>query len=217
MSGITVDQVFLVGKWDDYAGNANKSAKDWLQALDNDDKMVFLDENGPYHDQDAPNPELDCGSAKIWVAAAGVGSGKNDKSVVLVITHGDVDFLLTGDATFETEEQVVDWHGDWLQSEILKVGHHGSKWTSTSQAWVDIVQPEVAVFSATSGVKHGHPNIDVVERLAKSTEPGTERQFLAWENKNTPVWVTLEEQIYSTAIDQNVLIVSDGEYYVVNP
>ena len=55
--------------------------------------------------------------------------------------------------------------GQDLGAEVLKVGHHGSR-TSSSEAFLDAVQPEIALISAGQGNTFGHPHVEVLERLA---------------------------------------------------
>ena len=88
----------------------------------------------------------------------------NAASVVMRLSMGEVSFLLTGDATEETEIALLD-SGDPLAAEVLKVGHHGSK-TSTSEAFLDEVSPVVDVVSAGAGNSYGHPSGEVLKRLA---------------------------------------------------
>lgn len=61
----------------------------------------------------------------------------NTASIVLQITYGDTSFMLTGDAPQEIENYLVKTYGTLLRSDVLKLGHHGSK-TSTSEAWLDL-------------------------------------------------------------------------------
>ena len=66
----------------------------------------------------------------------------NDNSVVVKLSHGDVDFLLTGDAEWGAESTMLGGAGD-LSAEILKLGHHGSN-TSTYSSFLDVVSPDSA-------------------------------------------------------------------------
>ena len=88
----------------------------------------------------------------------------NAASIVIKLSYGEVDFMLTGDAGNGIEEYLVSECGTLLQSEVLKLGHHGSK-TSTSESFLEAVAPEYAVVSAGKDNRYGHPNIEVVERV----------------------------------------------------
>lgn len=91
----------------------------------------------------------------------------NNSSIILCVTYGDIDFLLTGDAPKTVEENIVRLYGERLESEILKLGHHGSD-TSSSQIFLDVVKPEVAVVSAGKENRYGHPHTKVLERVLRS-------------------------------------------------
>jgi competence protein ComEC len=88
----------------------------------------------------------------------------NTASIVLKVTYGTTSFLLTGDSPKNIEEYLVLTQGDGLQSTVLKVGHHGSR-TSTSELFLDAVQPTYAVISAGRDNRYGHPHTEVTDAL----------------------------------------------------
>ncbi len=88
----------------------------------------------------------------------------NNASIVTKLTYGDIDFMLTGDASVGTEDYLVNEYGNELSSEVLKLGHHGSR-TSTSDNFLDAVSPRYAVVSAGRDNRYGHPHVEVVERV----------------------------------------------------
>jgi len=87
----------------------------------------------------------------------------NDASVVLRMVYGTTSFLFTGDAERASEAAMLAG-GHMLASTVLHVGHHGSQ-TSTTQAFLDAVNPVVAVISYGVGNQHGHPHPTVLARL----------------------------------------------------
>jgi competence protein ComEC len=91
----------------------------------------------------------------------------NEASIVVKITYGENSFLLTGDSPIDVEDYLVNIYGDQLQSTVLKLGHHGSK-TSTSQEFLDSVDPEITIVSAGLGNRYGHPHPEVIERVTES-------------------------------------------------
>ncbi|MBL0171454.1 MAG: DNA internalization-related competence protein ComEC/Rec2 [Gemmatimonadaceae bacterium] len=95
-----------------------------------------------------------------WTA---VQQDANETSVVLRVRFGVVAFLLTGDAE-AAEEQWLLGHNDPgdLQADVLKLGHHGSK-TSSTQAFVDAVQPRLGVISVGAGNRYGHPSPETLQ------------------------------------------------------
>ena len=88
----------------------------------------------------------------------------NTASIVLRIVYGNTSFMLTGDAPQGIEDYLVKTYGSQLDSDVLKLGHHGSK-TSTSDAWLDTVTPQYAVVSAGLDNRYGHPHQDVMQRV----------------------------------------------------
>lgn len=90
----------------------------------------------------------------------------NTASIVLRVVYGETSFMLTGDAPMEIENYLVQTYGAQLDSDVLKLGHHGSK-TSTSDAWLDTVTPQYAVVSAGIDNRYGHPHQDVMQRVFK--------------------------------------------------
>lgn len=91
--------------------------------------------------------------------------GANDNSFVLQIAYGARTVLLTGDAEAEAEAKLVAEHGDALRSDLLKVGHHGSRSSSTAP-FIDAVRPEVAFTSCGARNGFGHPHAESVTRRA---------------------------------------------------
>jgi competence protein ComEC len=87
----------------------------------------------------------------------------NTNSVVLKLQVINGSFLFTGDATAEAEQNMLD-AGLNVQSDVLKVGHHGSR-TSTSQAFLDAVNPRYAVISAGLDNSYGHPHDETIQKL----------------------------------------------------
>lgn len=95
---------------------------------------------------------------------------QNTRSLVFRMTIDGVSFLFTGDMDAKAERQILEKQSKQenkslqLQSDILKVAHHGSK-TSSTQEWLNQVQPAVSIISAGRSNLYGHPNSGVVERL----------------------------------------------------
>ena len=94
---------------------------------------------------------------------SGTASDVDNGSVVVRLSYGDRSFVITGDVFSEGEAWLAD-SGQRLASDVLKVAHHGSQ-TSSSQVFLDAVNPSVAVISVGSDNRFGHPTPEVVERL----------------------------------------------------
>lgn len=95
------------------------------------------------------------------------GYGPNENSLVIRLEHGERSVLFTGDAEGHAESALLSRN---LQAEILKVGHHGSR-TSSSEAFLRAVAPGVAVASNGRFNMFGHPHADVVERFSAHRVP----------------------------------------------
>jgi competence protein ComEC len=89
----------------------------------------------------------------------------NMASIVLKVEYGSTSVMLTGDAPIEIENYLVQTYPGLLKSTVLKLGHHGSK-TSSSDEWLDAVRPEYAVVSAGLNNKYGHPHASVMQAVA---------------------------------------------------
>jgi competence protein ComEC len=80
----------------------------------------------------------------------------NDGSVVLRLQYGATDLLLTGDAAFAAEEEMVERFGSFLHADCIKIGHHGSS-TSTSDQFLSLVAPRLSLISVGRNNRFHHP------------------------------------------------------------
>jgi competence protein ComEC len=129
----------------------------------------------------------------LWPAT--LGGNTNDNSVVVRLDCGGSSFLFTGDAEANAERAMIA-AGANLDIDVLKVGHHGSR-TSTSAAFISATRPLIGVYQARVGNRYGHPHQEVLDRLAAAN-------------------VT----VYGTGAAGGTVVVStacDGEYQVTLP
>ncbi len=89
---------------------------------------------------------------------------RNDQSLVLKLQYGKTSFLLTGDAERKSERWMAGRYDGFLESDVLKVGHHGSR-SSTSPEFLTRVRPLYAVISCGFLNKFRHPNPRILQRL----------------------------------------------------
>ncbi|ALV20680.1 MULTISPECIES: ComEC/Rec2 family competence protein [Carnobacterium] len=90
-------------------------------------------------------------------------SNPNDDSIVIKMTMGDFSAMLSGDASSRVEEAIID-SGAELKSTLLLMGHHGSK-ESSSDEWIEAIQPGFSIYSAGLTNSYGHPNKETIERF----------------------------------------------------
>jgi competence protein ComEC len=93
-------------------------------------------------------------------------SDLNNASIVVRLTFGDISFIFSGDAEKKAENEILlrDYN---LSATVLKVGHHGSK-TSTSASYLSAISPEVAVISCGKDNTYGHPHEETLKLLKDS-------------------------------------------------
>ena len=124
--------------------------------------MVSLNEPGH---SDA-NVNVDREAYKIGSSKTGTGESENDNSIVLLLQYKGKSILFTGDMTSKMEADVAEavrYCGvDSLS--ILKVGHHGSKYSS-SEEFLAGIMPQAAVISCAARNTYGHPHKETLQRL----------------------------------------------------
>ena len=108
--------------------------------------------------------------------------------MVLRLSKGDISFLLTADIMREAELELLTRRAE-LSSTVLKVAHHGSD-TSTTEEFLAVVNPRLAVIPAGADNKFGHPSDGVIERLEARIG---------------------SEKIYRTDIHGTIEFITDGE------
>ncbi|VAX24985.1 DNA internalization-related competence protein ComEC/Rec2, partial [hydrothermal vent metagenome] len=87
----------------------------------------------------------------------------NNRSLVLKLVYGNVRVLTVGDISSKVERWLVDSGAD-ISADVLKIGHHGSK-NSSSQRFIDAVGAKYAVISAGYNNRYRHPAVSVLDRL----------------------------------------------------
>ncbi|MGI8494671.1 MAG: ComEC/Rec2 family competence protein, partial [Pyrinomonadaceae bacterium] len=108
----------------------------------------------------------------------------NNHSLVLRVSYGNRNFLLTGDAEKEAENEMLR-SPDFLRSDVVKVAHHGSK-TSSTINFINAAQAKIAIISVGKESPFGHPKPEIVER---------------WKSVNAKVLTTGENGTISISTD----------------
>jgi competence protein ComEC len=94
------------------------------------------------------------------------GMKTNDGSIVARLVYGNTSVMLTGDSPQPIENYLTSVDGKNLKSDVLKVGHHGSR-TSTGVQFLGFVEPTYAVISDGKGNSYGHPHKETLDTLNK--------------------------------------------------
>lgn len=118
-------------------------------------------------------------------------SNTNEYSIIIKLTFGNNSFIFTGDAEEHSEEEVIE-NGLDLSADVLKLGHHGSR-SSTSDEFLKEVNPSIAIVSAGEGNKYGHPHEETLDKL---------------KHKNI--------KVYRTDEIGTIILTSDGKTITVN-
>ena len=156
--------------------STTKTFMDVLDALDRRNLKYMVPNKGD---------TLKLGDANIKVIYPGDDkSNINDSSIVLKVTYGKNSFLLTGDATSNVERKI---YNEDIKSDVLKVAHHGSSYSSTD-VFLDKVKPYYAVISVGKNNIYNHPSNKTLEKLNK---------------RNI--------KVYRTDLDGTIVFISDGD------
>ena len=102
-------------------------------------------------------------SFRILAPASTYGSDFNNWSVGIKFTNGDIDFIFCGDAESSAEYDIIRANND-LSAEVYKVSHHGSD-TSSSDSFLNKINPSYAVISVGTGNSYGHPDEETLAKL----------------------------------------------------
>ena len=97
---------------------------------------------------------------------SGIYDNENDNSSVIYFKYNDYKFLFMGDAGVEKEKDILDKY-NISDIDVLKVGHHGSK-TSSSKSFINEINPKNSIISVGEGNRYGHPNEEVLDTLNDS-------------------------------------------------
>lgn len=178
-----VIQTYEVGEvW--MSGNSS-SSNTFIRALE------AVDESGVAYEEPRRGDAYDVGALEVEVLHPEELSGdSNGDSLSFRISYGETAFVFTGDADLQAEQEMID-SGTSLEADVLLMGHHGSN-TSSGQAFLQAVQPDIAIYSAGVDNPYGHPYAEV---LASTENAGAE--------------------VYGTDVNGTIIVETDGQEYSV--
>lgn len=150
-----------------------------------EDVLVALDNKNIYFDVPEIGESFSLGESTIEVIYVGNDdSDLNLTSIVLKLTYNNVSFLFTGDISSEIENLILN---SSIDSDVLKVAHHGSKYSSSFD-FLNKVNPKYAVISVGNNNNYNHPDDITLERLNQ-----------------------LKVKTYLTSKDGTLIFISDGD------
>ena len=146
--------------YDSGVAHTSQTYDNYLDAIETYDIDLFVVEEGQ------TLPVSNHTTVSVLNPPAGdSGTDLHYNSIALAIEFGEFRYLTTGDAEANAEERLLeDWVDD-LNVSVYQAGHHGSS-TSSTEAFMQAVQPEIAVISSAFDSQYGHPGDAVLERFA---------------------------------------------------
>ena len=154
--------------------------------------LAAIENNGVDYYEPEVGDVFDIGSLEIAVLhPKSLVASTNNNSISLRLQYGEIAFIFTGDTEQQAESEMLS-RGINLQAQILQVGHHGANTSSTEQ-FLQAVNPEVAIYSAGVENQYGHPNIETVTRIESSGA-----------------------LLYGTDVHGTIMVETDGKTYSVH-
>lgn len=140
------------------ASTTTKTFENMVNALKNKNLKMTVPKVGD---------SLTIGDAKLTFLAPNSDKYEdvNNYSIVCKLKYGNTSFLFTGDAEDVSEGEILQKQLD-IQADVLKVGHHGSH-SSTTQEFLDKINPTYAIISCGKDNDYGHPHKETLDKLNK--------------------------------------------------
>lgn len=159
----------------------SKTFEDVIDAIEENNLSISVPET---------NEEFKLGEAEFKILYTGKDEKDlNNSSIVLKMTYGNHNYLFTGDATEKVEKTILNKN---IKADVLKVGHHGSSYSS-SQEFLNKVQPKYAIISCAKKNSYNHPSEETLYRLNK-----------------------IKAKVYNTMDLGTIILTSDGENININ-
>ncbi len=177
-----IDYLLITHQHDDHMGNAESiirlydvaniimpklSAENMVTTRAYENLLTAIKEKQVHAVAAEPGLTFNIGNAKCMVLAPfQQDKNLNNMSAVTKVTFGNNSFLFEGDAEKTVESQILA-HSFDVSADVIKVGHHGSK-TSSSKRYISAVSPKMAVISCGKVNSYGHPHADTLNALKEA-------------------------------------------------
>ncbi len=149
--------------WDSGVPHTSQTYERYLDAIEDHDVTLYETWEGdeiPFHAE---------GLTATVVNPAADSDDPIDlhyNSVAIHVTYGETTALFTGDAEADAEARMAAEHGATLAADLYHAGHHGSS-TSSSELFLDVVAPEMAIISSGYDSQYGHPHEEVLDAFGE--------------------------------------------------
>lgn len=184
---VDVLQNFDIGTvYDSGVSHTSQTYLDYLEYIDQQNINFVVPEEG-----DSLISNDDYNLSGEFINVGDVDEDLNNSSIAFQLTYKESTFTFTGDAESQVEQDMVQ-EGNLQDTDVYKVAHHGSN-TSSSDTFIESIDPEYAVFSYGEDNSYGHPHSNVVEKL---------------QSRNV--------ELYSTAVQGDIVFTTDGYSYDIN-
>ncbi len=177
-----IDYLFVTHQHDDHMAGASKLIDEYkinnifmpkLSSINFVDSLTYQDLINKIAINNINPFAVSCGdifhvgSASVRVLAPmKQDENLNNMSLVLKVTYGETSFLFQGDSEEKVEKQIMS-SGANIKADVIKIGHHGSN-TSTSESYLQAVNPQYAIISAGIDNSYGHPSTPIIRRLVNN-------------------------------------------------
>lgn len=161
----------------------SQTYENYLDTVDEYDHELLIVEAG----DELPVNDESVDALVVNPPAGDSGDDLHYNSVSLLLEFGEQSYVTTGDAEDDAEERMADNHGNNLDATVYQAGHHGSS-TSSTQPFMDVVDPEIAVVSSAYDSQYDHPNAEVLQRFSD-----------------------MDIETYWTAVHGDIVVTMDGE------
>ncbi|MFC4543327.1 ComEC/Rec2 family competence protein [Halosolutus amylolyticus] len=143
--------------------HTSQTYEEYLDAVEGYDVTLF--EVGDGYDLSLENDAVEASVVHPPADTADRTDDLDYSSLVLAIEFGEFTYLTTGDAGGDAEQRLVEQRSHEIDADAYQVGHHGSS-SSSTEPFLDAVDPQVAIVSSAADSQYGHPHDEVLESLA---------------------------------------------------
>lgn len=144
--------------YDSGVASSSQTYERYLDAIEEHDVDLFEVEEG----DELPIEDDQLSGTVLNPPEGDSGSDLHYNSVTIAFEFGEFRYLTTGDAESDAEQRMVDDWSEELEADAYHAGHHGSS-TSSTEPFMDEVEPTIAIISSSYDSQYGHPHDETLE------------------------------------------------------